>query len=113
MDQNNTPVLHTCAISGEQSPGKHYILKTTEGEELVCPEALFHNGADRRLVVALVELQNRVALLEGDKPEDQGDDDEDQGDEDQAAAEPKPAPAKKAAAKKAAAKKTAARKAVD
>jgi hypothetical protein len=103
MDQNNTPVLHTCAISGEQSPGKHYILKTTEGEELVCPEALFHNGADRRLVVALVELQNRVALLEGDKPEDQGDDDEDQ-----AAAEPKPAPAKKAAAKK-----TAARKAVD
>lgn len=110
MDQNTSPVLYTCAVSGETSPGKHYVLNTTEGQELVCAESLFHNGADRRLATVLVELQmrvaeleNRLGLAEGDKPEAEGDN------ADQAAEEPAK-PAKKTAAKKTAA---AAKKAGD
>lgn len=34
--------LHTCAISGEESEGKHYILRTTEGEELVSPHVIIN-----------------------------------------------------------------------
>lgn len=58
--------LHTCAISGAASPGKHYILKTTEGDELVCPEALFHPAADANLGELLLHLAARVQKLEAD-----------------------------------------------
>lgn len=66
---------YICAISGEQSNSKHYILKTTEGEELICAEALFHNEADRLMGRMLVDLVRRVEKLEAGP-----------GDEDQAAA---------------------------
>lgn len=49
---------YTCAVTGETGTGKHYVLKTTEGEELVSPDALL---VDRRV---LEDLAARVAQLE-------------------------------------------------
>lgn len=49
---------YTCAVTGETGTGKHYVLKTTEGEELVSPDALL---VDRRV---LEDLAARVARLE-------------------------------------------------
>lgn len=99
--------VHTCAISGETSPGKHYILKTTEGEETVCPEALFHNQADYAMARMLIELQNRVQHLE--EKAGTGDGQED-GDVHQDEAEPQ---ASKPAAKKTASRVARPRKAAD
>jgi hypothetical protein len=55
---------HTCAITGQPLPGKAYILKTTEGEELVSPEALLHPDADAALGDLLMNLAVRVQRLE-------------------------------------------------
>lgn len=63
-DETTAPHTVTCAITGEETTGKLYVLKTTEGEELVSPEALFHNGADRKLARALASLVRRVQDLE-------------------------------------------------
>ncbi|MFJ3812585.1 hypothetical protein ACIPWE_40280 [Streptomyces sp. NPDC090073] len=84
----STPNTYTCAISGDESPGKHYVLQSTEGSELVSPEALFHNEADRSLAALLSDVDRRVRALE----------EKDGGQEE------------KPAAKKTAAKKTAAGK---
>jgi hypothetical protein len=95
-DTETSPTLHTCAVSGAASAGKHYVLTTTEGTELVCPEALFHTGADLRLATLIVELQERVRELEERL--------EVKGDTAQADAEPvEPVPAKKAPAQRKAA----------
>jgi hypothetical protein len=56
--------LYTCAISGNETGAKHYILKTTEGEELVCAEALFHVVADANTGRLLLDLISRVEHLE-------------------------------------------------
>lgn len=39
--REDNPLEHTCAWSGEPFRGKAYIFQTTEGPELVSPEALF------------------------------------------------------------------------
>lgn len=39
--REDNPLEHTCAWSGETFRGKAYIFHTTEGQELVSPEALF------------------------------------------------------------------------
>ena len=99
---------YTCAVTGDTGTGKHYVLKTTEGEELVSPAALL---SDRRrleevasLVKRIEDLAARVTRLEAEAHQEHVQEDD--------AAEPaKPSPAKKTAAP---AKKTPAqRKAVD
>lgn len=56
--------IRTCALTGEESAGKFYLLKTTEGEETVSPEALFHTEADGNMGRMLLELVQRVQRLE-------------------------------------------------
>lgn len=55
---------YTCAISGEKSPGKHYILTTTEGQETIAPESLFHNAADRKMGQLVLDMAARLKRLE-------------------------------------------------
>lgn len=67
-----------CAWSGEESTGKHYVLTTTEGTELVSEDALRAAPADTaqqlaHLTAAVNKLSRRVAELEGDD-DDQADD---------------------------------------
>ncbi len=99
---------YKCAITGDTSTLKHYVLKTTEGEELVSPAALLSDRRRREEVASLVEriehLAARVTRLEAEARQEDGQ-------EDDAAESAKPSPAKKTAAP---AKKTPAqRKAVD
>lgn len=56
--------IRTCALTGEESAGKFYLLRTTEGEETVSPEALFHTEADGNMGRMLLELVQRVQRLE-------------------------------------------------
>lgn len=56
--------IRTCALTGEESAGKFYLLRTTEGEETVSPEALFHTEADGGMGRMLLELVQRVQRLE-------------------------------------------------
>jgi hypothetical protein len=54
-----------CAVTGDESDGKHYVLKTTEGEELVSAAALFGNPEDAaKLLKAVERLRGRVEQLE-------------------------------------------------
>lgn len=102
-------MTYTCAVTGEESGGKHYILRTTEGEELISPEALFGSqDGGEQLLKLLGNLTDRIEALEGQLEELHGQEEEHA--EDQEQAEPIAAAAEKAAApvKKAAAKKTAA-----
>lgn len=55
---------YVCAVSGEESPGKHYVLRTTEGEELLCPEALLGTRAHRDVLRLVADLARRVRELE-------------------------------------------------
>lgn len=67
MSDNDTPqVSHTCAVTGEESGGKHYILRSTEGEELVAAQTLFPEGdsGPGNPLARLAELEERVAKLE-------------------------------------------------
>jgi hypothetical protein len=74
MSDNETPeTLHTCAVTGEEGPGKHYILRTTEGEELVSPDALFGSGNSDALERHVKKLQERVEKLEEERRQEQGD----------------------------------------
>ena len=53
----------TCDISGRTSDGKHYLIPTTEGTDVVSPRALF--GADDSYARRLIrELTERVEALE-------------------------------------------------
>lgn len=89
--------VHTCALTGQGIDTKAYILRTTEGEEIVSPEALFHPDADANLGELIADLVARIGKLEAAL-------------EERNEAMPKAPPA----AKTAAAKKTPAqRKAVD
>lgn len=54
----------TCAVSGKETEGKHYVLRTTEGEELICPEALFNHRAYRDTLRLVVDLTRRLEALE-------------------------------------------------
>jgi hypothetical protein len=107
---------HTCAISGDTSTTKHYVLRTTEGDETVSPEALFHTRADREMGRIVLDLARRVGVLERalaragiedqDEDQDHGDSEEkapqkeDQGEEKKAAPAKKATPAKKAPAQR-------------
>lgn len=89
---------YTCAITGEESGLKHYVLKTTEGDELISADALINPVKFLKEIARdWGQLRNRVERLEqllveaADVP-----DGADDGKEPTAAA----APAKKAAAKK-------------
>lgn len=87
----------TCAVTGEESDGKHYIVRSTEGEEVISPEALLGGGKTGRSEPSVKSLAERVERLEellGEK-ENEG---RKEAEEEKKAA----APAKKAAAKKAA-----------
>lgn len=101
--------LHTCAITGTESPGKHYMIKTTDGgEEAISPEALFHPQADRDMGRILLDLARRLDAVEKALAPAES------GDRVQQAAEEAAAPVKKAPAAKAAGKKLPGqRKAVD
>jgi hypothetical protein len=102
MSENETPgTVHTCAVTGEESGGKHYILRSTEGEELVSPDALFDGRSSdvlerhvKRLEVRVMRLEKLLVDQEAGK---------EQGDSEDQAADVKEAPAKKTAAKKTAA----------
>lgn len=59
----------TCAVTGDESEGKHYVLKTTEGEELVSPDAFlnpvkFLHKAARDLGEMEVRLKRLEDLLQ-------------------------------------------------
>lgn len=79
----------TCAVTGESSTGKHYVLKTTEGEELVSPHALlnpvkFLMEAARdlgRFRAQIEQLEERIDALTGDKEPDLGPAEDDQAHE--------------------------------
>lgn len=60
MPSNHRPCAHT----GRPIEGKAYVLKTTEGEEFISPDALFHTKADEGLGDLLTELQDRIRTLE-------------------------------------------------
>lgn len=90
----------TCAITGTASFGKHYVLKTTEGEELISPEALFHTVADQQMGLLLLDIIRRVEKLEPQPdPEEEGGQEAD-GDRVAEAAQQAAAPVKKSAVKK-------------
>jgi hypothetical protein len=55
---------HTCALTGQTIATKAYIIKTTEGEEIVSPEALFHPDADVNLGLLIADLVERIGALE-------------------------------------------------
>lgn len=57
---------HTCAVTGEKSNAKHYILRTTDcSEELISPDALFGEpGKGVRETRLLKQLQQRIERLE-------------------------------------------------
>jgi hypothetical protein len=70
MAEVETPFHRTCAWTGEETPGKHYVLKTTEGEELVSEAAFRAAPADTaaqldHLTATVNRLTRRVAELEG------------------------------------------------
>lgn len=99
--------LHTCAITGEESAGKHYMIKTTDGgEEAVSPEALFHSRADREMGLLLLDMARRIQALEEQLAPAEGD-------RVQQAAQEAAAPVKKAPAAKAAKKVPGQRKAAE
>ncbi|WP_371591258.1 hypothetical protein [Streptomyces sp. NBC_00470] len=50
--------------TGKPIAGKAYVLRTTEGEELLSPEDLFHGDADAGLGDLLRSLAERVRTLE-------------------------------------------------
>jgi hypothetical protein len=54
---------YLCALTGQTTP-KAYILRTTEGEELVSPEALLHPEADRGMGDLLLDMAVRISRLE-------------------------------------------------
>lgn len=60
----------TCAWSGEDTPGKHYVLTTTEGQEIVSEEAfraLPKEAAEQlsQLAGQVERLTHRVKQLSG------------------------------------------------
>lgn len=61
-----------CAWSGEDTPGKHYVLTTTEGQEIVSEQAFRDPGGAAakvdELTRAVKTLTARVRQLEGGKP---------------------------------------------
>lgn len=59
-------ITRQCAIENREITGKAYILATTEGHEIVSPEALFHKLADENLGDLLGSLQARIERLEED-----------------------------------------------
>lgn len=62
-------ITHICTRTGSQITGKAYVLKSTEGEELIAPEALFSSALEdelpsllerlRALEEAVTEIQTR------------------------------------------------------
>lgn len=101
-------MTYTCAITLDASEGKHYVLKTTEGEELVSPRALLGAREPSALYRArITKLEGRIERLEKLLVER----DQEHVQEDDAAEPAEPSPAKKTAAP--AKKAPAQRKAVD
>lgn len=109
MDKITAPTLHECAVSGAQSAGKHYVLTTTEGQELVCPEALFrsaHTAESDKILSSLAkrvrELEDTVdALIRQNDERDQVDNEDQAEDQEHAGGAVKKTAAKKTAANKA------------
>jgi len=62
------PFERECAWTGESTPGRHYVLTTTEGQELVSERAFRAGGADPDAVATLqrdlAHLAKRVTELE-------------------------------------------------
>lgn len=63
-----------CAWSGEDRAGKHYILTSTEGQEIVSEHAFRAAPADtaqqlEALTAMVSRLSRRLAVLEGTPPE--------------------------------------------
>jgi hypothetical protein len=103
MSEVTAPSTQRCAVTGEETAGKLYVLRTTEGEELVSPRALLGPREPSALVRAqLRKLEGRVERLE-QLLTDLAKEDQGGGQEDDVKAAPKPSPSKKtaAAAKKA------------
>ena len=67
MSNQETPFERECAWTGNTGPGKHYILTSTEGTELVSADALPHDLVQQldHLSAAVNRLSKRVAQLEG------------------------------------------------
>lgn len=61
-DQVST--VRRCHLTGEETTGKLYVLRTTEGEELVSPEALFHPQADSDVGRIILDMAGRIQRLE-------------------------------------------------
>lgn len=55
---------YTCSRTGETSDGKHYVLRSTEGDEIVSPGSLFGAGLDDENAKLVRDLQERVEQLE-------------------------------------------------
>jgi hypothetical protein len=71
MTDTAAEFTRTCAWSGRDTAGKHYILTSTEGQEIIS-EAALREPADLvvKLVRQVADLTRRVRQLEGD--DDQG-----------------------------------------
>lgn len=78
MSETTTPNTRACAITGQETAGKLYVLQTTDGPaELVSGEALFHQEADLGLGDLILELEERVKRLEeqlAERDQDHGQD---------------------------------------
>lgn len=74
MSDTETEFTRPCAWSGEDRPGKAYVLTTTEGQEIVSADAFRSAPADtaqqlEHLTVTVNRLARRLAAVEGTAPE--------------------------------------------
>lgn len=74
MSETETEFKRPCAWSGEDRAGKHYVLTSTEGQEIVSEEAFRPAPADTAqqldyLTATVNRLLRRVSTLEGTPPE--------------------------------------------
>jgi hypothetical protein len=73
METEAPEFARTCAWTGQDVAGKHYILTSTEGQEIVSEEAFRAAPADTAaqldyLTKAVNRLSRELGTLRGDKP---------------------------------------------